>query len=293
MAKQDQRLPTNVPGPFFVDASCIDCDTCRWMAPTLFDRIDTQARVFKQPQTAEEELLAGQALVSCPTASIGKIGPLPMAAIQKSLPHLIHQEGEHSIYHCGYHSKKSFGAASYLWVGPHGNTLIDSPRFAAPLVKQLEALGGVDQILLTHADDGADHASFHKHFQAPRVLHQDDQDRSTANVETLLHGICPVDLQADLVAIPTPGHTQGSVVFLAAGKFLFSGDHVAWSDTFQRVHAFSNACWFDWEEQIRSMERLNTYSFSWILPGHGRRCHFPPDQMHHRLEECIEWMKSV
>ena len=29
MAKQRYRLATNAPGDFFVDASCIDCDTCR------------------------------------------------------------------------------------------------------------------------------------------------------------------------------------------------------------------------------------------------------------------------
>ena len=28
MADFDQRLPGNVPGEFFVDAKCIDCDAC-------------------------------------------------------------------------------------------------------------------------------------------------------------------------------------------------------------------------------------------------------------------------
>ncbi|KAJ8492931.1 hypothetical protein OPV22_014652 [Ensete ventricosum] len=28
-----QKRPQNVEGEFFVDCRCIDCDTCRWMAP--------------------------------------------------------------------------------------------------------------------------------------------------------------------------------------------------------------------------------------------------------------------
>lgn len=30
-------------------------------------------------------------------------------------------------------------------------------------------------------------------------------------------------------------------------------------------------CWYSWEEQTRSMERLLAYDFEWVLPGHGRR----------------------
>ncbi|XP_015064361.1 uncharacterized protein LOC107009532 [Solanum pennellii] len=29
----EARRPQNVSGEFFVDHTCIDCDTCRWMAP--------------------------------------------------------------------------------------------------------------------------------------------------------------------------------------------------------------------------------------------------------------------
>jgi hypothetical protein len=29
MADPRQSVPVNVPGDFFVDATCIDCDTCR------------------------------------------------------------------------------------------------------------------------------------------------------------------------------------------------------------------------------------------------------------------------
>ncbi|MCD7449358.1 hypothetical protein HAX54_051547, partial [Datura stramonium] len=34
------------------------------------------------------------------------------------------------VYHCGYHSDKSFGAASYLIVRAEGNILVDSDDVA-------------------------------------------------------------------------------------------------------------------------------------------------------------------
>ena len=36
MANPKKRLPENVPGDFFVDSTCIDCDTCRQIAPQVF-----------------------------------------------------------------------------------------------------------------------------------------------------------------------------------------------------------------------------------------------------------------
>lgn len=36
MAKINKQVPENVPGDFFVDSTCIDCDACRQIAPTVF-----------------------------------------------------------------------------------------------------------------------------------------------------------------------------------------------------------------------------------------------------------------
>jgi hypothetical protein len=36
MANPKKRVPENVPGDFFVDSTCIDCDTCRQIAPQVF-----------------------------------------------------------------------------------------------------------------------------------------------------------------------------------------------------------------------------------------------------------------
>ena len=46
MADKSQKVPENVPGRFYVDATCIDCDQCRTMAPKFFGRnADSGARI--------------------------------------------------------------------------------------------------------------------------------------------------------------------------------------------------------------------------------------------------------
>jgi len=54
--------------------------------------------------------------------------------------------------------------------------------------------------------------------------------------------------------IPTPGHTKGHAVFLYRDTFLFTGDHLAWSETRGHLYAFRSACWYSWPEQIKSIE---------------------------------------
>jgi len=39
MADSKKRLDSNVPGNFFVDATCINCDTCRQLAPRSFEEV--------------------------------------------------------------------------------------------------------------------------------------------------------------------------------------------------------------------------------------------------------------
>lgn len=76
MAIPKDRLPQNVPGPFYVDAQCIDCDLCRETAPTIFARHDESgfSYVQRQPQTPEEIALAREAIDGCPVEAIGDDG---------------------------------------------------------------------------------------------------------------------------------------------------------------------------------------------------------------------------
>lgn len=288
MASVERRLETNVAGPFFVDATCIDCDACRQIAPAVFAQLEDQSAVVHQPATAEEVLSAQKALLACPTASIGCEPRLPMQKALEAYPERI--DGD--VHFCGFTSESSFGALSYLIVRPDGNVLVDSPRFAGPLVKQFERLGGVATMLLTHRDDVADHAKFHQRFGCRRVLHRDDVTRSTASVEVQPSSLEPFEAGERLLMIPVPGHTRGSAVYLYDDTYLFTGDHLAWSETRNHLYAFRSACWYSWDQQIRSMERLLDYSFEWVLPGHGRRAHLPATAMRRSLEQCIAWMKG-
>ena len=76
MATSTDRTPENVPGRYYIDSSCIDCDQCRVIAPDLFGRNDDTALGFvkRQPVTDEELALAEEALETCATASIGNDG---------------------------------------------------------------------------------------------------------------------------------------------------------------------------------------------------------------------------
>ena len=288
MAQVALRISENVAGDFFVDSTCIDCDVCRQIAPAVFHDIGNQSAVHHQPANGEELLAAQKALIACPTASIGSATKHGMARALASYPELIDDD----VYRCGYTAQSSFGAFSYLVRRESGNVLIDSPRYVGPLVKRLEAMGGVRRMLLTHQDDVADHDKFHERFGCERVLHRDDVRTRTAAVEMKPEGLQPATLEPDLLMIPTPGHTKGHSVFLYREKYLFTGDHLAWDPDDEMLTAFRGACWYSWTEQIESMKRLLDYRFEWVLPGHGRPVHLPAGQMHRELERCVDWMKS-
>ncbi|HEX3558141.1 MAG TPA: MBL fold metallo-hydrolase [Pyrinomonadaceae bacterium] len=291
MANPAKRLPENVAGDFYVDDSCIDCDACRQIAPTVFRDHGEQSSVFRQPETDEEIRRALMSIVACPTSSIGTSRKYDARAGVEAFPERI----DEGVFYCGFNAESSFGAWSYLIVRPEaegGNVLVDSPRFTRPLVRKIEALGGVRTIFLTHRDDVADHEKFARHFRARRVMHADD-NASRYGVEHVVSGDEAVRLDGDLLVIPTPGHTRGHAVLLYRDKYLFTGDHLAWSPARDTLTAFRSACWYSWPVQTRSMEKLLDYRFEWVLPGHGRIHQDTAEGMHRHLEGCVEWMKSV
>jgi glyoxylase-like metal-dependent hydrolase (beta-lactamase superfamily II)/ferredoxin len=290
MANLNIRRPQNVAGDFYVDTTCIDCDTCRWMTPEVFYRVDEQSAVHHQPTTEAERLAALQALLACPTSSIGTVEkPKDIKVAQQSFPILVAE----NVYHCGYHSEKSYGAASYLIQRSEGNILVDSPRFTPPLVKRIAEMGGIRYLYLSHKDDVADHQKFAEHFQCDRILHVDDIGAGTRDVEIQLTGSEPFVLEPDLLIIPVPGHTKGHTVLLYKHKFLFTGDHLAWSERLHQLAAFRDYCWYSWSEQIKSMRELANYTFEWVLPGHGRRFHGDVEIMRQQMQKCIELMESL
>ncbi len=257
------------------------------MAPESFDAHGRFARVWSQPEDAAQTRRALMALVACPTGSIGT--ERKHESVVAEFPDRIGASRSGEVFHCGFHSKKSFGAASYLIVRPQGNVLIDSPRFSSPLARRIEAMGGAKWMLLTHSDDVADHAKWRARLGCERVIHADDR---RIEVEREIEGEQAQALDASLLLIPTPGHTKGSMCILFEEHFLFSGDHLAFSPSRGELTAFYRACWYDWPTQIESMTRLAKHTFSAVLPGHGHPRTMTPQEMRAGMERLIAWMKS-
>jgi len=291
MANLALRLPGNTPGDFFVDSTCIDCDACRQIAPESFGEQGDFSIVHQQPRNLEETRRALMALVACPTGSIGTVEHHEARIGIDSFPEQLAE----NIYYCGFNAESSFGAWSYLITRPAdegGNVLIDSPRFATQLVKKIRSMGGVRTMFLTHRDDVADHRRFASEFGCRRIMHADD-GAERLGLEQPIHEDAPVQIDQDLLAIPVPGHTRGHMVLLYRNKFLFTGDHLAWSLRRNTLTAFRNACWYSWSQQTRSMQRLLDYDFEWVLPGHGRIHRDTRENMRAHLETCIRWMKQI
>ena len=289
MASLAQRYTDNASGDFYVDRTCIDCDACRRIAPAVFAEAADHSYVARQPASEAERVRSLMALVACPTGSIGTVSRHDVHPALAAFPEPVAE----NVSFCGFTSKDSFGAWSYFIERPEGNVLVDSPKAVNRLLRHFEERGGVATMFFTHRDDVADHAAFARRFGCERVLHERDVTGGTRDVERKISGSEPVSLDDDLVVIPTPGHTPGHAVLLYRDKFLFTGDHLAWSTKRGGLVAFRDACWYSWEEQIRSMERLLDFSFEWVLPGHGawHRAE-SPSAMRRDLEACVRWMKG-
>jgi glyoxylase-like metal-dependent hydrolase (beta-lactamase superfamily II) len=255
-----------------------------WMAPHTFAEKGGQSSVHVQPADEAARRDASAALLACPTGSIG--GP----AVAVDFPRPV--SGVEGVWHMGFHDERSFGAASWLVRTEAGNVMVDVPRFVPRLMRGVEALGGVDHIVLTHRDDVAAHAKWHAHFGAPRSIHVDD-DRIGADAP--LGGDRAVDGRvAGLAWTHVPGHTRGSVVF-RRGDVLFTGDHLAARDDAgtRGLTAFRRACWYDWNEQTRSMERLVHLPVRHVLPGHGAPWHGDVAGYQAAMARLVAWMKTV
>jgi len=284
MADQAKRLSTNSDGNFFVDSTCINCDTCRQLAPASFAENGEYSSVFRQPEGESERYEAYQALLACPVGSIGAIEPdkTTMRAATESFP--IRVDGE--VYYNGFNSEKSYGANSYLVHHPDGNWLIDSPRYMKRLEDFFERMGGVQYIFLTHEDDIGDAPRYARRFGAKRIIHRADAD-AQPDAEWIVDGLEPVAAAPGFTIIPVPGHTDGSMALHVAGRYLFTGDHMSWD---REINGLRLATVYVWDEEAlcRSAAKLAEFSFEWILPGHGDRIHLPSDRMKEELRLLLE-----
>ncbi|CAE7567540.1 cgt [Symbiodinium natans] len=249
-------------------------------------------------------------MISCPTGSIRTEQPLRKTReVLDAFPIPVHKHLPH-VFHLGYHSPKSFGAASYFLTGKEKarpfNVMYDSPRYSSRLAKVLESAGGVQLMVLSHKDDVADHARWKERFPAmTRVMHKQDVRGPLSwpyidmtDVEMQLEGEGPWCVAEGLKVVYTPGHSSGSITLIADGAqtggdgVAFTGDHLALSGRLGRLDGFARYS-EDTELQADSMLKLVAEDVLWILPGHGRRTRFEnSDGRKKQLQQAAEQYRN-
>jgi glyoxylase-like metal-dependent hydrolase (beta-lactamase superfamily II)/ferredoxin len=280
MADPTRRLAANARGSLFVDDTCIDCATCRQLAPATFERRGAHSAVTAQPDATDTVQAALRALVACPVGAIGDTEHRPLAGALAAFP--LHIEGP--VSYLGFNARVSFGANAYLLEHPEGNWMIDSPRWTRSLVDAFAQRGGLRYVFLTHRDDVADAARYARCFDAQRIIHARDR-AAVPDAEIVVDGDEPIAF-GDVHVIPTPGHTRGHCVLLHDG-YLFSGDHLAWDRAAKTLVAYRDVCWYDWPTQLRSVARLVDEGIRWIFPGHGDIAHLDTPAMRTALENLV------
>jgi glyoxylase-like metal-dependent hydrolase (beta-lactamase superfamily II) len=270
------RHSQNAPGDWYVDTACINCAAAQDIAPGLIVERDGQSVFARQPETPDEVIAAWRARLLCPTASVRtETAAKPPAAV-------FPQPVTRDVERLGYNARSSWGAHSFLISRPSGNAMVDAPRWTGAVVSALEARGGLAHILLTHRDDVADAERYAKHFGARVWIHEKDHVAAPYATD-LVQGKAPQPIADDLLVIPLPGHTIGSVAYLYDERCLFTGDSLAWSFEAEDLVAWKDVCWWSWPEQLASLRRLLDHRFEWVLAGHGGSQRREPDEMHARL----------
>ncbi|HYG88948.1 MAG TPA: MBL fold metallo-hydrolase [Azospirillum sp.] len=281
-----ERHVLNAPGNWYVDTRCIDCSASRTVAPGLIVARGGQSVFSRQPVTPEERMQAWRARLVCPTASV-------RTEDHQEVPKGVFPEDmTDGVHRLGYNARSSYGAHSFLIRRPTGNVMVDAPRWTRAVVGPIEGWGGLSDILLTHRDDVGDAGRYAAHFGARVWIHEADRDAAPF-ADKIIAGTAPVQLHDDLLAIPVPGHTKGSVVYLYDRRCLFTGDSLAWSFGRDDLTAWREVCWWSWPEQLRSLRRLLDHRFEWVFAGHGGSHRLPSDEMKARLAALLDRLEQA
>ncbi|MDE2473460.1 MAG: MBL fold metallo-hydrolase [Alphaproteobacteria bacterium] len=279
------RHRANAPGTWYIDTSCTDCSAARTVAPGLIVERDSQSVFARQPETEDELRMAWRARLLCPSASIHTEHKLPQPA------GIFPEKLARGVFRLGYNAADAAGAHSFLIHREGGNFMVDGPRWAKPVVDAIAERGGLKGILLTHRDDIGDAKRYAGHFDAQVWIHRADHNRAPF-AGNLIEGLEPVKITDDILAIPLPGHTKGSVAYLYGDRCLFTGDSLAWSFEAGDLMAWREFCWFSWREQTKSLKRLLDHRFETVLAGHGGSITLPEDEMRRRLRALVARMEA-
>jgi glyoxylase-like metal-dependent hydrolase (beta-lactamase superfamily II) len=264
-----------------IDRRCTNCDAARQLAPGLVAEVDGRSVVIRQPRTDAEEMALNAAAFACHTRSIrhGSRTPHPS---RDPFPLRL---AEH-VHLCGHNSPHTAGANSYLLHRPAGNLMmVDTPRWSNALAAKYAALGPITDVLLTHRDHAAHGRQYADRFGARLWIHEADL-AAAPDADRVLRGTEPIEIADGVSAHPLPGHTQGSVLYLADQLYCFSGDSLYWSRTTGDIAVAESVTWYSITELAASLARTAPRArFEWLLPGHGGRQHLPADEFARRLHE--------
>ncbi len=201
------------------------------------------------------------ALLACPVAAIGTARKQDLSLARSAFPFALAD----GVFVNGYNDRSSYAAHSYLIRGDTENWMVDAPRFTKHLADNIEAMGGLDRIFLTHRDDVSDAHKYAAYFGAERVIHEFER-AAQPDAEIILEGEDDHTVGSARILF-TPGHTKGHMVLLWRDAYLFVGDHFA----------SSPYCWHSWEAQIESTKKLGALTgVAWVFPGHGKWFPVPP-----------------
>ena len=146
--------------------------------------------------------------------------------------------------------------------------MVDSPRYLRGLAERVDDLGGVAHVLLSHRDDVADADRWAERYGAQVWIHTADAD-AAPYATTILEGEDARAIAAGVVAVPAPGHTEGSVVFHVDDCWLFTGDTLHWNQRRDHLDVFPEQTFQSWDVLADSMDRLSELRVEWVFAGHG------------------------
>ncbi|MCT2548806.1 MBL fold metallo-hydrolase [Streptomyces sp. NBC_01005] len=270
---------------WYVDDRCTNCDVARQFAPELIIEESGTSRILRQPDDEAENRRLHAAVFACHTRSIRPASGQPDPALDP-FPMAL----DDGVLVCGHNSTHTAGANSYLLRRPSGTVMmIDTPRWSPGLAERyVSATGPVTDVLLTHRDHVAHGRRYADHFGARLWIHEGDLD-AVPDADQVIRGLDPVEIGEGVTAHPLPGHTRGSVLYLADDRYCFSGDSFYWSRTTEDLEVAESVTWYSIEELAASLARTaGKLRFEWVLPGHGDRRRLDADEMSRRLEALAE-----
>ncbi|MEU6219784.1 MBL fold metallo-hydrolase [Streptomyces sp. NPDC047022] len=264
---------------WYVDDRCINCDVARQFAPELIGESHGRSHMLRPPGDEAETRRLHSAVFACPTRSIRPASGQPDPALDP-FPMAL----DDGVLICGHNSRHTAGANSYLLMRPSGTVMmIDTPRWSPALAERYAASGPVTDVLLTHRDHAAHGRRYADHFGARLWIHEGDLD-AAPDADQVIRGLDVTEIGAGVTAHPLPGHTRGSVLYLADDRYCFSGDSFYWSRTTGDLEVAESVTWYSIEELAASLTRVaGLLRFEWVLPGHGDRRRLAAEEMTRRL----------